>query len=284
MLTRADRWMLAGAWLLIATAGAAGAWKISRIPALDPATARTLAKVQRRMRDAAVEPPPPLKRMPNWAYVSGDVPEAPLYGATLLPRIVARVEPLPPVDVDVQPLAAVPQAKASLDGVALTWRLEAAPVHLEPRERAKKAVPATGLRIERSTDGLAWKEVARSAPKAGNWLDATAAPRTSYAYRVILEKPDQVRTAKQGDSVAEARTPSDRRARLVGGDAKVAILRVEAYNRGSRAWEGRERTARPGDELWPGGWRLSGLRFKGSVLVAEAVVEDGRPLELTTRD
>ncbi len=283
MLTRADRWILAGAWLLIATAGAAGAWKISRIPALDPATARTMEDLRQRIRDAAVEPPPPLKRMPNWAYVSADAPEAPLFGATLLPRIVARVEPRPPVDVDVQPLAAALQAKASLDGVALTWTLEPAPVKLESHERPK-TVPAAGLRIERSTDGQAWEVVARPAPKAGSWMDAKAAPRMSYAYRVIVEPPEKAKSAAQGGSVAEARTPSDRRARLIGGDAKVAILRVEAYNRGSRAWEGRERTVRPGEELWPGGWKLSGLRFKGSVLVAEAVVEDGRPLELTTRD
>ncbi len=283
MSTREDRWMLAGAWMLIATAGAAGAWKISRIPALDPATARTMAELRQRIRDAAVEPPPPLKRPPTWAYVSAEAPEPPAFGATLLTRFVAREVPHPDRDVPVLALAAAVDARASLDGVTVTWTLERAPVLLEPNERPKDVKPA-GLRIQRSTGGGEWKDVARLAPQAGSWLDAGAAPRTSQAYRVLLEAPNAERAAGQGISVARARTPSDRRARLVGGDAKVAIVRVEAYNRGSRAWDGRERTARPGEELWPGGWTLSGLKFKGSVLVAEAVVEDGRPLELTTRD
>jgi hypothetical protein len=50
-------------------------------------------------------------------------------------------------------------------------------------------------------------------------------------------------------------------------------------------WAGKDTaTVRPGDALWPGGWTLTGLKFKGFGLVAEAVDEDGRPLELTTSD
>ena len=80
------------------------------------------------------------------------------------------------------------------------------------------------------------------------------------------------------------RTPSNRRARLLGGDAKVAIVQVETYQRAGRTWAGTSRTARPGDELWPGGWTLSGLAFKGFTLVARVDVGDGRTQDLTTKD
>ena len=284
MLTHANRWILAGAWALVGTAAAAGSWRISRIPARDPETERAMADVRKRMEKTDVEPPPPRKPDGCGPMLYVDAPPAPPHAGTLRPRFVVEVRPAPLKDVAVQPLVERPKAEASIDGAALTWTTAPRKLELGPYERGVNVKPA-GLRIERSADGKTWTEVARLAADVAAWVDAGAAPRMSYAYRVILEPAaNVVKAAEQGTSTAEALLPSGMRARLVGGDAKVAILRVETYNRKSRTWSGRDRTARPGDELWPGGWKLTGLKFTGFRLTAEAVVEDGRTLELRTQE
>ncbi|HEX7900756.1 MAG TPA: hypothetical protein VF950_23560 [Planctomycetota bacterium] len=279
-----DRWILTTAWALIATAGAAGLWKTSKIPAMDAEIARQCERLRKEMSDGPVDPVPPDHSLAlvgrQWKFEAEGVrPHA--KAAYFAPRIVERTVPGIPVDVAVMALTATPAAKASLDGATVTWTLAKGPVALKPRERAKDVAP-TGLRVERN-DGSGWKEVAKLDAKAASWKDVETAPRRTYAYRVKLDAPKEARAAADGPE-AEARTPSDQRARLVGGDAKVAIFKVETYQRKSGSWVGRDVTVRPGDELWPGGWKLTGLRFKGFALVAEAVVEDGRAVELTTRD
>jgi hypothetical protein len=283
MLSNSSRWILAGAWTLIAAAGILGQRAIARIPALDPVTEATLREVRWTMDHAPIATPPLMKRPAAWAMVTADVEATHPFGATLSTWIYEEIRPKPIEDVLVQPHYAVAEAKASLDGVALSWTLSRGSVELEKHQRAKD-VKAAAVRIERKTGAGAWKEVARLAPETRAWMDAEVAAGTSPIYRVRLVKPGEVRATEDVGADVEARTPSDRRARLIGGDAKVAIVRVEAYNRKTRAWSGPDRTVRPGEEMWPGGWTLTGLKFKGFGLVAEAAVGDGRTVELTTQD
>ena len=280
-----DRWILTTAWALIATAGAAGLSKIREIPKLDPEVAAQRERIRQEIDHGVVEGPggPDLslaRLHEQWRFQAEGL-RPPEDAGRFDPRVVERTVPGIPVEVTVMALSATPAAKAALDGTTLTWTLAKGPVALKPRERAKDVAP-TGLRVERN-DGAGWKEVAKLDAKTTTWKDVETAPRTSYAYRVKLDAPATARTASDGPEV-EARTPTDKRVRLIGGDAKVAIVRVETYDRKSGKWLGRDATARAGGELWPGGWKLTGLRFKGFVLVADAVDEDGRAAELTTRD
>jgi hypothetical protein len=279
-----DRWILTVAWALIATAGAAGLHKISRIPAMDAGIAARCEGLRRAMDHGPAEPAPLddslLRVMRQWSFNAEGKQPHPL-ATWFAPRILERVVEHPPKTVPVQPWFATPEAKASIDGTALTWTLARKPVPLSKYEAAKDVAP-TGLRIERNQGG-GWKEVAKLDAKATSWKDVETSARTTYSYRVKLVAPEGARKALDGPEV-EARTPSDRRARLLGGDAKVAILKLETYDRKSGTWVGRDATVRPGGELWAGGWKLTGLRFKGFLLVAEAVDEDGRAVELTTRN
>ena len=280
-----DRWILTTAWALIVTAGAAGLSKIREIPKLDPEVAAHRERIDRQIGQEGcgdfVAPDLSLARFhEQWRFQAEGT--RPKKGCDWFePRGVERPVPGPIEDVPVMALSATPAAKPALDGTTLTWTLAKGHVALKTRQRAKDVAP-TGLRVERN-DGTGWKEVAKLDAKAATWKDVETAPRTSYAYRVKLDAPAMARTAADGPDV-DTRTLSDRRVKLIGGDAKVAIVRVETYDRKSGKWLGRDATVRPGGELWPGGWKLTGLRFKGFVLVAEAVDEDGRAAELTTRD
>ena len=282
MLTSTNRWILAVAWTLIAAAGALGLRGIARIPQRDTDADAAMRDLQRRRAEAAVENPPPLKTPPTWNYVSPEPEPVSAHAATLRPRVTAEPRPKPPVDVPVMPFYAVAVATASLDGVTLSWTLVRGPVALERHERPKDTT-AAAVTVERRTDA-GWKEVARLEAKATSWKDVDAPPAAGLAYRVRLVAPETAKATPAVGPDAETRTPSNIRARLVGGDTKVALLRVETYNRTSRTWSGKERPVRPGEAIWPGGWTLVGLKFRGFGLVAEAATGDGRTVELTTQD
>jgi hypothetical protein len=282
MLTGTSRWILAGAWTLIAAAGALGLRGIARIPAQDTEADATLRAFQAKRAGAPVETPPPLKAPPTWNYVAPEPAPLSAHAATLRPRMQAEARQKPPVDVPVMPFYATAVATASLDGAALSWTRVRGRVELERHERPKDVMPAAVTVERRTADG--WKVVARLKPDATSWTDVEAPFGAALAYRVRMAAPEAAKATADVGADAETRTPSNTRARLVGGDAKVALLRVETYNRTSRTWSGKERPVRPGEAIWPGGWTLVGLKFRGFGLVAEAAVGDGRTVELTTQD
>lgn len=278
-----DRWILWTAWTLIIGAGAAGLSRISKIEKIDPEVAaqkKRLADEELRKTPQVLPEDKSLARLgEQWRRFDAEGKRFQL--PYFEPKEVVTSKEGLPIDVNVQPWFATPEAAGSLDGVKLTWTLAKGPVELGPRERAKDVAP-TGLRIWK-LENKEWKEVAKLDVKATSWADVEAAASAAHQYRVTLDAPEKAKAAKDGPS-REARTPSNRRVKLVGGDATIAIVRVETYNRKTKAWEGRESTAKPGDLLWPGGWKLTGLRFKGFVLVADVVGDDGRAAEFSTKD
>lgn len=286
MLTSANRWILAGAWALILAGGALGLRGIARGAARDTEADRVMRDVRRKMAGAPVVPPPPMKAPVVWGYVTAEPAPLPADAGWLTAQEHATPRPLEEKSVPVLALYAVPQAAGSLDGVALTWTYAQGAVTLARHERAKDVAPAA-VTVERRT-GAGWTVIARLKPEATSWTDveAPADARSAYRVRVVAPaEPKELRVTAAVGRDAEARTPSNRRARLVGGDAAVALLKVETYDRKARAWAaGAPRPVRPGEAIWPGGWTLKGLTFRGFRLVAEAAVGDGRTVELTTED
>lgn len=280
MLTRAEKWMLGTAWAAIAVAAVEGARQIRRIPAVEPSVV-ALEKRFDAGRRAKAEPVPADGSLARWTRGQSWLAEgrlaAPLAGY-FAPEIVDRTTERGVRNVPFLPSASEVAATADLDGVALRWSLVRPWAPLEPHERQVWVEPA-GLRIGRRGPSGEFEPVAALDAKATSWRDAEAAPGRTWEYRVAVDGPSAARRVPTSDTAAAA-TPGHRRARLTGGDATVALVRVETYDRASRAWTGRDATMRSGSELWPGGPRLVRLWFAGFDLKAELAWPDGRTTEI----
>jgi hypothetical protein len=286
MRTRAESLLLWGAWIAIAGAGALGARTISRIPKVDPGILREEA----RLKAEALRKVPPLPADRSWERFQAqqrwlaEARPSPAgdWAMYLWPKLVARRGPRVRVPVSVLPGLLEASAGADLDGAALSWKIGPAPVPLAEWEDARAAAP-TGFRIWRREAGAEWEPVAELNAKATSWSDVGAPSDRSLEYRVELKGPEGARSASW-EVEASARTPSDLRVKLVGGDAGVAILKLETYKRGERKWSAARVQVRPGGELWPGGWRLTGLRFDRFTLLADVELPDGGSRTLSTKD
>ena len=280
MLTRSEKWMLGAAWAAIAAAGALGVSKVRRIPAVDPEVVALERRidVERRARAGAVPADESYRRWREGQSLLAEGRKAPPLAAVFVPDVVASTRPLPPRPVPVLPAPQGVSAAGDLDGVLVRWSLAAIWVPLAPHERAVAAAP-TALRLERREPSGGFKTVATLDPKTTSWRDAEAAPGRTWEYRVVVEGPSDARRP-EAEGRATAGTPGHRRARLTGGDASVALVRVETYDRAAKGWSGRDVPLRPGAELWSGGPRLSALRFAGFELKATLAWPDGRETEL----
>lgn len=281
MTTRSEKWMLGAAWAAIAALGVAGASKVRNIPDVEPAVV-AIEKGLEAARKAPAGPVPSAPRdgIPRDPWMA-ELRQAPPLAAMFVPDFVVKTTPPGDIDVLVLPSPDRVTATGDLDGVLVRWSLVDAPLALKPHERRVRATP-TALRIERVESGRLATAATLDA-KATSWRDAEAAPGRSWEYRVVVEGPEKARRVETPDR-ATAVTPSHRRARLVGGDAAVALVRVETYDRAAKAWTGRETPLRPGAELWAGGPRLSRLWFAGFDLKAELAWPDGRSTELDRKD
>jgi hypothetical protein len=193
----------------------------------------------------------------------------------------------------VAPAAVIDPAslKGELGRTTFSWRLADPPARLEPHETPSRA-EVKALVIERRRGDGAFEPVARLDGKATSFTDATVEPTRTYSYRVVVEcAADDVcgscgrklPAAGPAEESPEVRLPHPWRVRLLGGDAKVAILRVETWEKG--AWVAKQHTVRPGQRVGATGWTLGGLRFEKSTLVANFADEaSGEDLELTTKD
>ena len=279
MLTRNERWMLGAAWAAIAALGLAGASKVRQIPDVEPEVVRLEQRFEkdRTARSGPVPSDDSCRRWregQSWLAEGRSAPQA----AYFVPEVVEKITPPGVRDVPVLPSAAAVTAAGDLDGVLVRWSLSDAPLALKPYERRTRAEPSA-LRIERREPSGGFRPVATLDAKATSWRDAEAAPGRSWEFRVVVEGDPKARRVETPDRAAAA-TPAHRRTRLVGGDAAVALVRVETYDRGTKAWSGRETPVRTGTELWAGGPRLARLWFAGFELKAELAWPDGRSTEL----
>jgi hypothetical protein len=300
-MTSADRWMVAGAWTVLAVCLAVGHGRISSAPKVEP----WILEVEARFREEAKTPSGPTwprveKWVPPWSQVvKGGIP-GPEYAAS----IITTPLPLPPITrptltVELLPRAAEQRCpKADLDGVVVEWDFESPAVEL-PEHVVRKPARASALVVERE-DGSGWKAIAALDPRSTRHVDLTAEPNRTYRYRVIVKGPEIVLDGRDGvvrrpdsqrepEGAAEARTPAGHRVAILGGDPRVAILRVERYDRTAKAWVSRVVNAKPGEKIGGSGWTLDGLRlapgrFERPVLAADVTDETGarRELRMTT--
>ena len=282
MLTRSEKWMLGAAWAAIAVAAVAGLSKVRRMPAVDPAVVELERRFEKeRLRPAGAVPEDDSDaRWRRGRDLLAEGRKAPPLAAVFLPEFVEKTTPPGIVEVPVLPSPATVTAAGDLDGVVVRWSLADAPLALKPNERRAHATPA-GIRLERREPAGEFRTVATREATASTWRDAEAAPGRTWEYRVVVEGAGRQAPAPDRASAA---TPEGRRARLVGGDAAVALVKVETYDRAAKGWSGRERPLRAGAELWPGVPRLERLRFAGFDLRAVLAWPDGRTTELDTKD
>jgi hypothetical protein len=280
MLTRAERGILWGAWLLIAGTVAVGTWTISRRPeAPQPRAGRRAPEAP--PRDDSSRALELLRREPPRAI------EGNPWTCFLTPVLVER-----PCDPRIREVLILPEAHYSgtgnLDGVTLAWTLRERTVPLQPWERAKRSPPA-GFAVER--DGV---RVAVLGPKVVAYVDTLAEPGRTYRYAVVVlgretlrdqEHYPEVEVEIDREEPLEVAVPANFRVRLVGGvDAKIAFLRIETYNRERKRWVSSDHRVRPGEGVPGTDWTLEALRFDGFTLAADVTDGNGVPRTLSTKE
>ncbi len=297
-MTRADRLVLWSCGLAIAASVAIGAVLVARRPGAEPRVAEVRDRIGRERQSAM---PPPSRRLAALDYWEETLAGKAARDSTamyLLPPVVEGPPPKPPdgVELEIDPVAVLGGATGSLNGATIAWTLEDPEVALEPHESRKRA-PVEGFVVERSRAGKPAETVAEPGPEARAYTDRTAEPLAEYRFRVRVAGGRTALTcpsSRCGRKIAiprergwiEVRIPSARRVKLVGGDAKAGIFRVDAYDRsaGTGTWKGGDKVARPGEAIGSSGWRLEALRFEKSTLTAEVVDDEGVARTLSTGD
>jgi hypothetical protein len=292
-MTSLDRLILWSCGLVIVASAAIGTALTARQPEVEP-WVKDGEEWFRRERMTIKDPPPARAPIRDaWSRTGAGRERGDSSAMYLMPPIPEVPKPpLREVTLEIEPSAAPAVASAGLDGVTISWTLEDPPVALEPHEKRKRA-KVTGFAIERSRDGSPFEKVTEAGPEARSWPDRTAEPRSTLRYRVLVNGAREILACGSCGreigiprelTTAEARTPSPFRVKLVGGDARIGIFRVEAYDRSARAWKGANHSARPGGTIGPSGWRLASLTFEKSSLTAEAVDDGGVTRKMSTQD
>jgi len=293
-MKRMDRWMLAGAWTVMALVGTLCVWKT-----LQPRQTRTWAladelKFAQEQNHCTYGPTDPVPHWDGLAYFGAVAPARPVQnGAESLPRRIID-EPVRRKirDYAILPLPVLGEAKADLDGARITWTL------LEPQVGVTywmNRIPAkpSGFLVDRQFEGGKVERIAKLGPEARSFNDLSAEPKRTYRYWVIetgdesdlSSYPPVLRPVTKTSLLpVEARTPSAVRVHLVGGDRSTAFLRVETYDRTQKKWIPKTVMAAPGKDVGSSGWTLKGLRFDNFTLVADVSDDAGVDRVLTTKD
>ena len=292
-MTRADRLVLWSCGLAIAASVAIGAVLVARRPGAEPRMAEVRDRIGSGRQTAGSPPSRKLAALDCWADILAGTAGRDSTAMYLLPRLVPVDAPPPrKVELAIDPVAVPGGATGGLNGATIAWTLEDPEVALEPHEKRRRA-PVEGFAVERSQAGKPAVKVAELGPEARAYTDRTAEPLAAYRYRVIVAGGRAELTCpscgrKIGipheDGGIEVRIPSAHRVKLVGGDGKVGIFRVDAFDRRAGAWKGGDRVARPGEAIGTSGWRLEALRFERSALRAEVVDDEGVVRTLSTGD
>lgn len=290
-MTRLDRAILLSAWAVILGCGVAGVWANSKRPRILPQLVKLEEWVEQE-RLGIKEPPPPYVPVgpPGFDGRLGMI--CPRSGPYLA-RVVAVAPPerLEREDVEILCRPVIYSEAADLDGARIAWQHGCDRATLLPHERRMEG-PVTRIVVERAERTGEFRPVAELGPQAESYADPSAAPGQEYRYRVRFEGMEtRIRGGKyvreDASKAAESgtlRLPPAHRVRLVGGDARLAVVRVETYDRRRKAWSSKDLTVRPGEAIGPTGWRLEALRFEKSTLTAEATDERHERRRLTTKD
>ncbi len=292
-MTRTDRWIVAGAWAVLGACALAGTWKISRAPRVESWVVREEARWKAESRK--LHHAPPARTFPEWeapkAELRGGGARVEPFAASIFPSIKYVEIPLREVTVRLLPAAVYDSSSADQDGVLLEWKLEDLAGETAPANvRRTRSKPAAIL-VERAAAGEPRRAVASLEGAATRFIDRTAEPNRAYRYWVVVTGPETRLEGRDGlqelpdarrepPAAAALRTPPAHRVGVIGGDARVAVLRVERYDRETKAWVPRVLSVKPGERLGTSGWTLEALRtvpgrFGVPVLVADVTDETG---------
>jgi hypothetical protein len=294
-----DKWMLTGAWAVMAVAGSYSYWKISESPRVDPAIVKLCVELTKAQNSRVIgcpgAPPEAKPKFPicieplpsaGLAYVD---PQADLFRTRY---VGIPIEPKPKT-VAVLPFPVVGTVKATLDGTTVTWSTEDRKV--EKKEwMVRIAATPQSFTVFRQFDEEAPQELAKLGPGARSHTDLTAAPLKTYRYWVTLTGQENLRTTyadadkvvsvtNKTDGTLTATGPSASRVRLVGGDRSHAVINVETYNRSGKYWAAKTLLVNPGDTVEGTGWSLKKLRFDNFTLMADMTDDAGVDRILTTK-
>lgn len=292
-----DKWMLWGAAGVMAAVGSFSIYKIRQTPAVEP----DIVRLEKALDVPAAKvsyPAPAAPKIPSSVTCGPILVEAgrvPMKDWTGFVATKAVGIPVPPTP---QPVFILPQpvmqreAVADLDGITISWTLKAAEGDLQDWMKRKEAKP-TGFVITRQREGGPVERLATLNADARSYTDLSVEPRKTYRYWIALtgqetdleHRPLKLVEATRSDArPAESRIPSGVRMKLIGGDATIATLKMETYDRQQKKWVSKMTTAAPGREIGTSGWTLKALHFDKFTLVADLLDADGGVQVLTTKN
>jgi hypothetical protein len=294
-MSRNDKLMLWGAAAVMIAVGALSLWKVSRIPAIDPQIAALKIEHEKLMNGPAHLLRPETVPTVHLGFLDVVAQAKPStdYAGTIRTMLVGIPVPRPTVPVYILSIPVPKTATSTLDATTITWSLVEPDVKLAYWMKRNEIKP-TGFILKRQCEDGSVDQIAEVDGKTFSYTDLTLKPRLTYRYWVVakgmesdleLEKyPHPKKTVLKGvEESVQTRTPSDTRAKLVGGD-KEAFFRIDTYDRASKKWIGKTAMAAPGQKVAGSGWTLKGLRFDNFTLVADVTDDEGVDRVLTTRN
>ena len=296
-MSRNDQLMLWGAAAVMIAVGALSFWKVSQIPAIDPVISALNAEHQKLMTGPARHAGPGSVPAIHLGFVDVVAEPKPVtdFAGHLRTRLVDVPKKLATVPVYILSLPVPKTATSTLDATTITWGLIEPEVELKYWMKRNEIKP-TGYLIGRQCEDGKIEDLAEVDGKTFSYVDLTPKARLTYRYWVVAKGMEsdlqtdmyphpKKAVAKGLETSVKTRTPSNTRAKLVGGDKDNAFLRIETYDRTTKKWvAGKTSMAVPGQKVGGSGWSLKGLRFDNFTLVADVTDDEGVDRVLTTRN
>jgi hypothetical protein len=291
---RNDRLMLWGAAAIMVAVAALAVHRVSEMPSIDPEIARLKIEHEKLMNGPARQAAPGSVPSVHLGFVDvvAEPRRSPEWAGTMHTTFVGVPVRRADMPVYVLSLPVPGTATSTLDATTLTWSLTEPKAELKYWMVRKENKP-TGFLIKRQCGDGDVENLAEVGAKALSYVDLTCKPRLTYRYWVVakgmesdlaLDPPPLKSVVKGLVASAETRTPSDTKAKLVGGDKGNAFVRIDTYDRAAKTWVGKTTMAAPGQKIGTSGWTLKGLRFDNFTLVADVTDDEGVDRVLTTRN
>src|SRR5678815_1256541 len=225
---RYDRLMLWSAVAIMVAVGSLFFYRVSESPKIDPEIAALKAEHQKLMNGPARQPAPGQVPTIHLGFV--DVVAEPKavddFAGHLRTRFVPTERPLPTVAVYILSLPTPKTVTSTLEETTVTWSLFEPVVELKYWMKRNEIKP-TGFLIKRMGEDGKIEQIGEAGAKALSFTDLTCKPRATYRYWVVAKGmesdlehyPAPKKDVVKGiDTSVQTRTPSDTRAKLVGGD------------------------------------------------------------------